>query len=157
MALLAGGWAGAAERDYIGWPFDTKTFPLCQNYGCKVTERKELGGQNGAFVSLQLLNFDAKVTLVLAADQTIMGLYTLIPGQKLSPQGWAFLQKAIIKSANEEFEPSVLPKCFQKITAPKGDFYKRQIILTNNHYGVQCLRKRVSGVDYWGIWVFFDY
>ena len=68
----------------------------------------------------------------------------------------AFLQRVLVKSANEDFDPRVLPACFAKLRPPAGDFYQRGIILTDDHYGVQCLRKREQGADYWGVWVFFD-
>lgn len=155
-AALALGLATAAERDYIGWPYDARTFPLCQQYGCREVGQTQLGGDHGSFLRLQLLRLDAKVTLTLAPDRAIMGIYVLLPTKTLDSKGQAFLQRVLVKSANEDFDPRVLPACFAKLRPPAGDFYQRGIILTNDHYGVQCLRKREQGADYWGVWVFFD-
>ncbi len=119
--------------------------------------RKALNGPDGSFVYLQLLRLNAKVTLVLAPDKTIMGLYMLVAGKNLTPDTTRLLRHVLVRSANEDFAPHLLPECFQKVSLPGGNVEKRGVILSDNHYGVQCIRKREQGSDYWGVWVFFDY
>lgn len=146
----------AAERDFIGIPYTQQSYPLCQKYGCNFLGEQKFTDPDEAFVSLQLSRLDAKVVLSLTPQKTIMAIYTVVAGEKLSAQGAAYLQKVLIKSANEDFAPYVLPECFAKLRPQTGDYYIKGTILKDDHYGVHCLRKREKGKHYWGVWVYFD-
>ena len=149
----------AKERDYLGWPFDPHTFPLCVQYGCHVSRSAPAGKLDGGTAHLTLLKSPAKLQLYLAPDQSVMGLSIIVPGQTLAEAEERFVQRVVNNAAHQTFDPTMLPRCLQKARQQlpaRGNAEQRGIILTNNHYGVQCIVKRFGGVLYQGAMVFFD-
>ena len=147
------------ERDYLGWPFETHTFPLCLQYGCQVTRQPPTKGLDGETVYLTLQKRAAKLSLYLAPDQTVMGLSIIVPHQKSSTPNLKLVQQTLNNAAQQSFDPSILPRCIAQARQEppvSGNAEKRRIILTKNHYGVQCLVKRFDSVLYSGALVFFD-
>lgn len=148
----------AKERDYLGWPFDTRTFPLCLQYDCQVTREPPTEPLDGGTVYLTLQRTPAKLRLFLAPDQSVMGLSIIVPS-KASGTNLSLVQRTVNNAAHQEFDPALLPRCLQQARQrlpASGNAEKRGIILKNNHYGVHCIVKRYDNVLYSGALVYFD-
>lgn len=151
--------APAKERDYLGWPFDSRTFPLCRQYGCHVSRQPPTQALDRGTVHFTLRKTPAKLNLYLAPDQSVMGLSIIIPHKANLAPDLSLVQRTVNNAAQQTFDPTMLPRCIaqarQHLPA-SGNAEKRGIILTNNHYGVQCIVKRFNAVLYAGALVFFD-
>lgn len=151
LATLSGGWAPAAPA-LLGERFSERTFPLCQTYGCRVTERSTVPG--GSSVRLQLKRWDARLLLVLSPYGTVMGLEVWVPGGEVpSAAALSFLQRVAVQAAEQEFPAGRLGGCFARLGGrPAGPRSHRLLGGGGEHYGVVCLRKPGA----WGMRVYFD-
>ena len=143
----------AQAADYLGVHFDAAKHPLCQQYGCRVLERRAL--PVGSAVTIQLKKVDAKFHLSLSKHGTVMGLEMILPGRYNTQASAAhFLRSVANNAAQQQFEISRYDRCFNDVQGTAT--LKQATLLAEYHYRVVCFEKTYAGKRYHGMRVSFD-
>lgn len=99
---------------YLGVPFDSARYPLCQQYGC--THIQRLDSRDGGLVRFHLKAVPAKLTLVLSLAGNIFSLELWIPGRYRSGSAQSKLLRRLVEgAAGETFKEPRYVQCFNTV------------------------------------------